>query len=212
MTATTPPRTPLVGRFIRLDPFTPADIPALWRAIGRPEVFASGFGGGPAGLPADEAAFGEWALWHFPFESGRTYVARIAAGPHEGEMVGTTSLADLDLLNESAHIGWTAFAPSVWGTQVNPEAKLLLLGMAFDHGFGRVKLQADALNARSRAAIAKLGATFEGIARRDKQRADGTWRDTAIFSVIVDDWPRVRAGLESRLAQWGDAAVVVSDD
>lgn len=207
MTATPPPRVPLVGRFIRLDPFTPDDIPALWRAIGHPEVFAGGYGGGPAGLPADEAAFAEWAPQYFPSESGRTYVVRIASGPHAGDVVGTSTLGDLELQNAAAHIGWTAYAPWVWGTQVNVEAKLLLLGTAFDHGFGRVKLQADALNARSRAAIAKLGAMFEGIARRDRPRADGTWRDTAIYSVLADEWPDVRAGLERRLAEWGDAPV-----
>jgi RimJ/RimL family protein N-acetyltransferase len=70
-----------------------------------------------------------------------------------------------------------------------------------------VKIQADARNARSRAAIAKLGARFEGISRRDRLRADGTFRDTAVYSVIVDDWPEVRTGLETRLAAWGDEPV-----
>jgi N-acetyltransferase len=88
----------------------------------------------------------------------------------------------------------------VWGTAVNPEAKLLMLEVAFDSGFGRVKLQADARNARSRAAIAKLGATFEGIVRRDQRRADGTWRDTAVFSILADEWPAVRDGLRARLS------------
>ena len=87
---------------------------------------------------------------------------------------------------------------------MNPEAKLLMLGEAFDHGFGRVKLQADALNDRSRAAILKLGAKFEGIVRRDRLRADGTWRDTAVYSILIDEWPAVRAGLEARLAAFGD--------
>ena len=82
---------------------------------------------------------------------------------------------------------------------MNAEAKLLMLATAFEHGFGRVKLQADVLNERSRAAITKLGAQFEGVVRRDRLRADGSWRDSAVFSVIVDDWPAVRAGLEERL-------------
>jgi RimJ/RimL family protein N-acetyltransferase len=122
-------------------------------------------------------------------------------------VVGATKLGDLDLPTESAHIGWTGYDPRVWGTAVNPEAKLLLLGLGFDHGFGRVKLQADARNARSRAAILKLGAQFEGLARRHKPRADGTWRDSAIFSIIVDEWPAVRAGLEARLDARGGEPV-----
>jgi len=103
---------------------------------------------------------------------------------------------------------WTAYDPRVWGTAVNAEAKLLLLGLAFDHGFGRVKIQADSLNERSRAAIGGIGATFEGIVRRDIPRADGSWRDSAVFSIIRDDWPRVRAGLEQRLERHGDRPVL----
>jgi RimJ/RimL family protein N-acetyltransferase len=199
VTATRPDPRVLEGRFIRLEPFTPEHLPGLWTALGHPEVFAGGYGGGPAGLPADEAAFAEWATSHFPHVEGITYVARLTAGPDAGTIVGASSLADFDLDLEHAHIGWTGWDPRVWAGAVNPEAKLLMLGTAFDHGFGRVKLQADARNERSRAAILKLGATFEGIVRRDRPRADGSWRDTAVFSVIIDDWPVVRAGLEARL-------------
>ncbi len=208
MTATRPADADLVGRFIRLTPFTEADIPELERALRHPEVFAGGYGGGPAGLPADGAAFEAFASAYYAGgESAMPWTVRVEGGPDAGAVIGATKLGDLDLENESAHIGWTAYDPRVWGTAVNPEAKLLLLGLAFEHGFGRVKLQADARNARSRAAILKLGATFEGIARREKPRADGTWRDSAVYSVIVDEWPTVRAGLEARLAAWGDEPV-----
>lgn len=210
MTATRPADRPLVGRFISLTPYADADIPELERALRRPEVFAGGYGGGPAGLPADAEAFAAFASGYY---SGGTdampFTVRLEGGPDHGTVVGATKLGDLELANESAHIGWTAYDPRVWGTAVNPEAKLLLLGLAFDHGFGRVKLQADARNDRSRAAILKLGATFEGITRRHVPRADGSWRDSAVYSVIVDEWPAVRAGLESRLAGWGDEPVRV---
>ncbi|MEO5535102.1 MAG: GNAT family protein [Pseudolysinimonas sp.] len=199
MTATRPDRRVLEGRVIQLEPFTTEHLPGLWAALGRPEVFAGGYGGGPEGLPADQTAYAEWAPRYFPHEAGITYVARLTVGPDAGTIVGSSSLADFDLALEHAHIGWTGWHPSIWGTAVNPEAKLLMLGTAFDHGFGRVKLQADARNERSRAAISKLGATFEGITRRDRRRADGTWRDTAVFSILVEEWPGVRAGLEERL-------------
>lgn len=199
MSATRPDRRVVEGRFVRLEPFAEEHLPGLWRALGRPEVFAGGYGGGPAGLPADEAAFGEWMLARFPHATGNTYVVRLAAGPDAGAIVGSSSLADFDLEREHAHIGWTGYDPRVWGTAVNPEAKLLLLGIAFDHGFGRVKFQADSVNARSRAAIEKLGAVFEGIVRRDVRRADDSWRDSAVYSIVVDEWPDVRAGLLARL-------------
>jgi RimJ/RimL family protein N-acetyltransferase len=210
VTARRPAAEPLVGRFIRLTPFSHDDIPELYDALGRPEVFAGGFGGGPAGQPADLAAFEEFALRSYtPMPDALPFTVRLEGGPDHGRVVGATKLGDLDLPNESAHIGWTGYDPRVWGTAVNPEAKLLLLRLAFDHGFGRVKLQADARNARSRAAILKLGAQFEGLARRHKPRADGTWRDSAIFSIIVDEWPAVRAGLEARLDARGGEPVLL---
>ncbi|WP_173921446.1 GNAT family N-acetyltransferase [Agromyces sp. Marseille-P2726] len=208
MTAIRPADEPLIGRFVQLTPFVSEDIPALHRAIGHPDVFAGGYGGGPAGLPADLPAFDAFARGYYAGgPAAMPWTVRIEGGPDHGAVIGATKLGDLDLADESAHIGWTAYDPRVWGTAVNPEAKLLLLGLAFDHGFGRVKLQADALNARSRAAIAKLGAQFEGIARRDKRRADGSFRDSAVYSVIIDDWPAVRTRLEARLAAWGDRPV-----
>lgn len=200
MTATRPPREPLVGVHVRLDPYTDADLPGLWTSLGHPEVFAGGYGGGPSGLPADAEAFAAWAPRYFPHERGITFVVRATSGPRAGEIVGASSMADFDERCESAHIGWTAYDPRVWGTAVNVETKLLMLGLLFDHGYGRVKLQADALNGRSRAAILKLGASFEGIVRREQPRPDGTWRDTAVFSILGDEWPAVRAGLVARLA------------
>jgi N-acetyltransferase len=208
VTATRPADRPLVGRFISLTPYSDDDLPGLERALRRPEVFAGGYGGGLAGLPADAEAFAAFASGYYAGgPAAMPFTVRLEGGPDHGTIVGATKLGDLDLGSESAHIGWTAYDPRVWGTAVNPEAKLLLLGLAFDHGFGRVKLQADARNDRSRAAILKLGAQFEGIARRHKPRADGSWRDSAVYSVIVDDWPPVRAGLEARLSGWGDEPV-----
>jgi RimJ/RimL family protein N-acetyltransferase len=208
VTAVRPDREAVVGRFIRLEPFRLDHLPGLWTALGHPEVFAGGYGGGPEGLPKDESAFHVWAPQYFPHTAGNTYVVLVHGGPHDGEVVGASSLADFDEVKEHAHIGWTAFDPRVWATQVNPEAKLLMLEIAFDHGYGRVKLQADDRNSRSKGAIVKLGATFEGIARRDIRRPDGSWRDTAIFSVLVEEWPAVRAGLQARLEPWAGRPVL----
>lgn len=208
MTAIRPAADELVGRFLRLSPLTHGDIPELYRAIGRPAVFAGGYGGGPAGLPADEAAFDAFARSYYSGgEAAMPWTLRLRGGVDDGRVVGATKLADLDLHNESAHIGWTAYDPGVWGSAVNPETKLLLLDLAFRNGFGRVKIQADANNTRSRAAIEKLGARLDGVMRRDMRRADGSWRDSAVYSVIIDDWPAVQAGLEGRLAAWGDRPV-----
>jgi RimJ/RimL family protein N-acetyltransferase len=91
---------------------------------------------------------------------------------------------------------------SWWGTAVNPESKLLMLAHCFDDcGFGRVKIQTDALNLHSQAAIARLGAQREGVLRRHTKRADGSFRDTVVFSILRDEWPQVKAGLEARLSE-----------
>ena len=128
------------------------------------------------------------------------YTVRLVTGDTAGRVVGTTSLGDVDLTHERVHLGWTAYAADVWSTVVNPECKLLLMQHAFEHcGFGRVKIQTDLINTRSQAAIAKLGATREGVLRRHMRRADGSWRDTVVFAVTIDDWPRVRAGLVARV-------------
>ena len=68
-----------------------------------------------------------------------------------------------------------------------------------DCGYGRVKIQTDLLNTRSQAAIVRLGARPEGVSRRDMKREDGTFRDSVVFSILRDEWPEVKAGLQARL-------------
>ncbi|MFG1782253.1 GNAT family N-acetyltransferase [Rhodococcus oryzae] len=203
MPAVRPPVAPLRGRYICLEPLSPADLPELCTAIADPRVFAGGFGGGSAGYRADRDDFLAWAREYLQFDRCNVYGVRVRGGAHDGALVGTTSLGDFDEATESAHIGWTAYDPRVWGSAVNPEAKLLLFGLAFESGFGRVKIQADAANVRSRSAIERLGAVLEGVHRRDKRRADGAWRDTAIYSVLQAEWPAVRSGLHARLDALG---------
>lgn len=208
MSATRPdPQLHLNGQFITLEPLSHEVLPELCAAIGHPIVFAAGYGGGPSAHPKTEQDFIIWAERHFRWQEGNPFAIRLVGGNHNGRVVGTTTLADFDAERETAHLGWTAYDPRVWGTAVNAETKLLMLTLAFDHGFGRVKIQADVRNERSRAAIASIGATYEGIARREQRRADGSWRDTAIFSVICDDWPRVRTGLLERLGNYGNNPV-----
>ena len=207
MSAIRPIPAELTGRFIRLAPLDDAQLPELFAAIGHPEVFAGGYGGGALGYRDTVEGFVDFARRWYSWEKGNVYGIRVVSGPLAGTLVGTSTLGDFDAVAEHAHIGWTAYDPRVWGSQVNVEAKLLLLGLAFDSGFGRVKIQADVLNDRSRAAILGIGAKFEGITRRAQLRADGTWRDTAVFSILIDEWPDVRAGLEARLARWSDRPV-----
>ncbi len=202
MKAVVPQPRPLIGRHVRLDPLTVDDAPDLFDAIVRPEVFEFGYAGGVSAMAKSPSEFAERMPSAYPFASGIPFAVRLVGGRDDGLVVGTTSLGDLDVANRGAHLGWTAYRPDTWGTAVNPESKLLLLGFAFETGFERVKIQTDAVNARSRAAIAKLGATFEGVLRRHRLRADGTWRDTAVYSILADEWSEIRADLERRLARF----------
>lgn len=194
--AVAPDGRSLVGRTVRLDRACPDDGTALFDVLDDERVWEMGYGGS---APRPTSADG-WrtAVGKALDEDRVMYVVRLVA---DGRVVGTTSIGDINLAHEKAHIGWTAYSPSVWQSAVNPECKLLLLTHCFeDCELGRVKLRTDLINVRSQAAIAKLGATREGVARRHLRRSDGTWRDSVIFSVIIDDWPQVKNGLEARLA------------
>lgn len=203
--ASPPAATVLAGRHVVLTPASADDAAALFEALDDERVWAAGYAGGPSGRWADgDAARAALAATGEATAGPRqAYVVRLATSTGlgtAGTAVGTSSLGEWDLANERVHLGWTAYGPRWWGTVVNAECKLLLLGHAFDDcGFGRVKIQTDAVNARSQAAIARLGATREGLLRRHIRRPDGTFRDTVVFSVLRDEWPAVREGLLARL-------------
>lgn len=117
-----------------------------------------------------------------------------------GRFIGTTSLYDLDPDRRSLAIGHTWLGRPWQRTGANTESKLLLLRRAFeDLGAVRVVWHVDCLNEPSRAAVLRLGATQEGILRKDRPRRDGTWRDTVLFSMLDVEWPAARERLERSL-------------
>jgi RimJ/RimL family protein N-acetyltransferase len=187
----------LEGRHVRLEPIAEAhrdglrpaaDDPAIW-AVTMADAAGPAFDGWFADLLAHQAA-----------GTRLTYAVRL---PATGELVGTTSLFDYEPKHKRAEIGWTWYRPDHQGTAVNPECKLLLFAHAFDTlGLNRVQLKTDLLNARSQAAIAKLGAVREGVLRAHMVARGGRIRDTVMFSVIRDDWPAVRDRLLARLASY----------
>jgi RimJ/RimL family protein N-acetyltransferase len=119
----------------------------------------------------------------------------------DGRIVGSSSYLDITPAHLRLEIGATWYHPDVWATAVNPECKLLLLTHAFEVlQVNRVALVTDALNLRSQAAIAKLGAVREGVLRADRITQTGRVRDSVVFSILAPEWPAVRAGLERRLA------------
>ncbi len=114
---------------------------------------------------------------------------------------GSTSLYEVNPALRTLGIGHTWLGRPWWRTGHNTEAKLLLLTHAFDVlGAARVVWHTDIYNERSQAAIARLGATREGVLRKHRIRMDGSWRDTVQYSMTDDDWPDARDRLTTRLA------------
>jgi len=119
-----------------------------------------------------------------------------------GTVAGTTSYFDSDPFSSGIEIGASFIGSPWWRSNVNTTAKLLMLGHAFEvYGFERVLLKTDVSNERSSKAIARLGASKEGVLRHHMKRPDGSWRDSVVFSILLDEWPSVKDKLEDALAQ-----------
>jgi RimJ/RimL family protein N-acetyltransferase len=184
----------LEGRIVRLEPLAPGHEEALWEASRDPRTW-------------------RWlsAVQPQTREEWSAYVQEALDAAAEGreipfvtisreQLVGSTRFLALKPEHRSLEIGWTWLHPTAWGTGANIEAKLLQMEYAFETlGCRRVELKTDALNERARAALEALGTTFEGIHRKHMLVRDGENRDSAWYSVVDDEWPKVRVHLEQRL-------------
>ncbi len=186
----------LEGRHVRLEPLTPAHAAGLFAAA-TPEVFRYLIIPPFAAL-ADAEKYVADAL---AAQATGAEVAFATVRQDDGRVVGTTRFLDIRRPHRGLEIGWTWITPEAQRTAVNTEAKYLMLRQAFE-GWGalRVQLKTDVNNAKSRAAILRLGASFEGIIRKQMLRPhDGYERDSAMFSIIGPEWPAVKAALEAKL-------------
>lgn len=114
--------------------------------------------------------------------------------------VGSTRLLNVSIANRHFEIGWTWYFPQVWRTRVNTECKYLLLKYGFEEFRAvRIQLKADERNERSNQAIARLGATKEGVLRQDRILPDGFIRNANMYSIISPEWPDVKQRLEGFL-------------
>jgi RimJ/RimL family protein N-acetyltransferase len=188
-----PTRT-MENRFARLEPFTEDHRDDLRSACDAdPSVWTDLYPYSMAGEHFDPI----WARMKTDLAAGRSIHWAVMAG---GRCVGITCYSSYDLPNATLEIGGTYYHPDYRGGATNPAAKRLIMGDAFASGARRVVFRVDAINARSRAAVLKLGAVQEGILRQDRVTWTGRVRDTAIFSVLNDEWPGVRDKLDARLA------------
>ena len=201
----------LEGRWVRLEPLGRAHAAGLLAAAsGSRDTY--GFTTVPA-TGAETAAYVDGAL--ADQEAGRA-LPFATVDRLRGVVVGCTRLFNIEFWPwppgnpnqrgverpDVVEIGWTWLTASAQRTPVNTEAKLLMLTHAFDRWrVHRVSLMTDARNQRSRQAILRLGARFDGVLRAARPASDGAIRDTAAFSILEAEWPAVRANLEARLTQ-----------
>jgi N-acetyltransferase len=188
----------LEGEHVRLEPAGDAHVDGLWHAGRFPEL---------------------WDMRPFPVYSRDEMLAQVRAARAtdggggrlmfatidraSGRIVGSTRYLSIDPVNRRLEIGGTWLPPAWQRTPVNSEAKFLQLEHCFETlGCVRVEFKTDARNARSRAALARIGATEEGTLRRHLVLPDGHVRDSVYFSILDDEWPEVRDRLRAHSAAY----------
>lgn len=199
----------LAGKHVRLEPLSRAHVPALLAvANGARDSFAYTW------VPPEAAAMTAYVdeALHLHAQGRALPFATLYAAT--GRVVGSTRYLNVEFwawpegsplqrgaeLPDVVEIGATWLAPAAQRTAINTEAKLLMLTHAFEvWRVHRVSLMTDARNTRSRNAILRLGARFDGVIRAARVAVDGGIRDTATFSIVEAEWPAVKAGLSAKL-------------
>ncbi len=188
---------PMRGRHVALEPLAPGHADGLLAALGDDEVWQFL----PSVRPQDRAEMAEHIAVAARQQWAGERVSWAQCDPRTGEVMGMTSYHDIDTEQRAVGIGHTILGRRWWRTGVNTEAKLLLLERAFEVlGAERVFWYTDIRNERSQRAIARIGATRDGVIRRHRPRPDGTWRDTVLFAMTVEEWPAAAERLRARLA------------
>jgi RimJ/RimL family protein N-acetyltransferase len=186
----------LNGRLIVLEPLRADHEPALRSAAADDRVWRY-----MRVVASDPAMFGEWFCEALAAAGAGTEAPFCIVRRGDAAAIGSSRYLALRPDDRVLEIGYSWVTPAAWGSGANTEAKLLLLTHAFE-GLGclRVEFKTDAQNERSRAALAAIPATFEGVFRKHMLVRGGERRDSAWYSVIDDDWPAVKAALETRVA------------
>ena len=188
----------LRGRHVSLEPLDPGHSGALGEAAADGELWQRWY----TSVPRSEAV-DDYIATALAAQAAGSVLA-FAVRDASGTIVGTTRYYDIDRSVPRLSVGYTWYAQRVHRTGLNTEAKLLLLEHAFEVlGCIAVGFETSWFNHASRAAIARLGAKQDGILRSHRRHADGSVRDTVVFSILDNEWPAVRAHLQSKLSAHG---------
>lgn len=196
------PLTPvtLTGAHVRLEPLAPAHLDALCAVGLDPALWTLSLS-----RIATRDDLGRYVGRALADRDQGTALPFVHVERASGRVVGSTRFGNYAPEHRRVEIGWTWIARPWQRTAINTDAKRLLLAHAFDTlGVHRVEFKADARNQRSRAALLRLGAVEEGTLRGHMVTDTGYVRDTVYFSILVDEWPAVRARLDARLAAGDD--------
>jgi RimJ/RimL family protein N-acetyltransferase/nitroimidazol reductase NimA-like FMN-containing flavoprotein (pyridoxamine 5'-phosphate oxidase superfamily) len=186
----------LRGRHVILEPLAPSHVDGLFAATADDEVWHHL----PTPRPRDRDDLAAQVTGMLRAQHLGERVAWAQRDALTGAVVGMTSYHDVDDDRRSLGIGHTVIGRPWWRTGINTEAKLMLLERAFDVlRAERVFWYTDIRNERSQRAIARLGATRDGVLRRHRQRPDGSWRDSVLFAMTADEWPAAGQRLRERL-------------
>jgi N-acetyltransferase len=182
------------NRWVRLEPLSHDHLPEIKAAAADGELGRLWFTGAPAAEAVEDWVDMRLAL-QTP-DTGLTFVVR----RQDGTLVGSSSYLNVDGPNRRLEIGNTWYVASARRTGVNTETKLLMLGHAFDElSCVAVEFRTHFVNRASRAAIEALGAKLDGVLRSHQLLADGSRRDTVVYSILDIEWPTVRNNLRYRL-------------
>jgi RimJ/RimL family protein N-acetyltransferase len=187
----------LEGQHVRLEPLKAHHVEPLLKAARDPKIWQ--FTTVVMNTVADIQKYVETAL---DWQNAGTAVPFVTMERGSHRVIGSTRFANIDRDHRRAEIGWTWLSPEYWRTPINTEAKYLMLRHAFEQWkCVRVELKTNAKNARSRAAILRIGAKEEGTLRHHMIQPDGSYRDSVYYSILDEEWPAVKKRIEERLAK-----------
>jgi N-acetyltransferase len=186
----------LAGKHVRLEPLKPAHEESLIEAAGDGELWNSS-----VTIVPDRKSMAAYIQEALQSQSQGVALPFVIIRKALNKVVGTTRFYEIKQTDRGVNIGFTWLAASAQRTEVNTEAKLLMLSHAFENWHCiRVAFLTDVLNEQSRKALLRLGAREEAILRNHMIMPNGRIRDSVCFSIIAEEWPDVKARLISRLS------------
>jgi N-acetyltransferase len=194
MSSPIPPVT-LEGRIVRLEPMAPEHLPGLAEVAFDPALWQY-----TLARPTDASGLREWLETALRNREAGTEFPWVTVDQATGRPIGSSRYLNVVLEHRRLEIGWTWVAEPWQRTGANREAKLLMLGHAFETlRCMRVEFKTDSVNEKSRAALLGIGAVFEGIFRNHMVMPDGRIRHSAYYSITDAEWPAVKTALEASI-------------